>query len=450
MTCNHSQNKILRRRKTDAESLLQEEDYICGLSTDRCAGIDSLSIIAKRFSTASFHNYIGCYHINCTEHKEVTSLAAHKLHLKYNIMKFVASVVTFFLATVAVGPLGSVHTQVQGFTSSPTSSSASAAVESKHSQSHSRSSSCSSCTPRAPAAFFQLRSSEVSSDTNASTKKSTSADDNPLGLTPELLKLTLAFESIGDDKLRYKQLLYMANQLKPMEESYNIPENKVPGCLSTVYIHATLDDDPSSGAKVVNYLGDSDGLLTKGLVALLVRGFSGNTAEAIQHVDPAFVKQAGIDASLTPGRNNGFLNMLVVMKNKAAELAAAAGEQSPAEVEPSTSSSNGAADVAAAPTSETPASSSSSGSPNYDAIMAGLQTELEPVKLTVVDISQKYGDDNIETHFSVEIVSDKFDKLNVIKRQKLIYASLGDVMPNIEALQIQAFTPAEVQAKEEA
>ncbi len=83
----------------------------------------------------------------------------------------------------------------------------------------------------------------------------------------------------------------------------------------------------------------------------------------------------------------------------------------------------------------------------YDAIMAALQSELEPVTLTVVDTSDKY--DTVETHFTVEIVSDKFDKLNVIKRQKLVYASLGDVMPKIEALQIQAFTPVEVQDKEE-
>lgn len=362
-------------------------------------------------------------------------------------MKFIASVVTFFLATVAVGPLGSVC--VQGF--APMSSSSAAAVKSSRSQSQ-----------RAPA--FLLRASEASSEnTNANTSttvtrssdSSSSDNTNPLGLTPELLKLTLAFESIGDDKLRYKQLLYMANQLQPMDEQYQTPANKVPGCLSTVYIHAVLDKDKSGTASkspVVNYIGDSDGLLTKGLVALLVRGFSGNTAEQIQHVDPAFVKQAGIDASLTPGRNNGFLNMLAVMKRKAAELAAlealaegAQSSQSPAETESvSASSTDSSADVA---TSDTSAPSSSSERPMYDAIVAALQTALEPVKLTVVDNSDKY--DTVETHFSVEIVSDNFDKLNVIKRQKLVYSSLGDVMPNIEALQIQAFTPAEVQAKEE-
>jgi sulfur transfer protein SufE/stress-induced morphogen len=328
-------------------------------------------------------------------------------------MKFVASVITLFLAAVAV--------HVQGFAPMP---SASSAGSSKYSQCQSQ---------RAPA--FILRASEASSATRSSSSDAHDTINNPLGLTPELLKLTLAFESIGDDKLRYKQLLYMANQLKPMDEEYQTPANLVPGCLSTVYIHATLDKP----AGVVNYIGDSDGLLTKGLVALLVRGFSGNTAEQIQHVDPAFVKQAGIDASLTPGRNNGFLNMLAVMKRKAAELAAIAEAEKMSQAESSTDS---AADAAA-----DPAEAQATDTPMYDAIMGALQTELEPVKLTVVDNSSKY--DTVETHFTVEIVSDKFDKLNVIKRQKLVYASLGEVMPKIEALQIQAFTPAEVQAKEE-
>jgi sulfur transfer protein SufE/stress-induced morphogen len=364
------------------------------------------------------------------------------------MMKFGTFVVTFFLASVAV--------HVQGFALMSSSSSTAAAVTaSRHYGSQSQ---------RAPAAFIlQSAASGASSETTTTTTRSSeddsdnsdnSSNNNPLGLTPELLKLTLAFESIGDDKLRYKQLLYMANQLAPMGEEYQIDSNKVPGCLSTVYIHATLDktnansnaggENAAAAPPVVNYMGDSDGLLTKGLVALLVRGFSGNTAESIQHVDPAFIKQAGIDASLTPGRNNGFLNMLAVMKRKAAELMVIAeaeqlsrqgGSQQPS-TSVTTTDSAAVADVVA-----TAQSSQASGTPMHDAIMAALQAELEPVKLTVLDISEKYG--TVETHFTVEIVSDKFDKLNVIKRQKLVYASLGNVMPKIEALQIQAFTPAE-------
>lgn len=112
--------------------------------------------------------------------------------------------------------------------------------------------------------------SEESSCTNVA---ASNGDGNPLGLTPELKKITDAFEMIGDDKLRYKQLLYMANQLPPLEqpEKVMIPQNKVPGCLSTVYVDGTATLDEESGEYLIDFVGDSDGLLTKGLVALLVR-----------------------------------------------------------------------------------------------------------------------------------------------------------------------------------
>lgn len=99
---------------------------------------------------------------------------------------------------------------------------------------------------------------------------SSSTDKETLGLTDELQKLTDAFANIGDDKLRYKQLLYMAsNGLDAMPEELKTDSNKVLGCLSTVHVYAT--PQPQGDATVIHFQGDSDGLLTKGLVALLVR-----------------------------------------------------------------------------------------------------------------------------------------------------------------------------------
>ena len=105
-----------------------------------------------------------------------------------------------------------------------------------------------------------------------------SNDITNLNLTPELEKITNAFASIPDEKLRHKQLLYMANQLKVMDKNLMTPENKVPGCLSTVYVEcfpeSRVVNSENGDVKeeiTLNYVGDSDGLLTKGLVALLVR-----------------------------------------------------------------------------------------------------------------------------------------------------------------------------------
>ena len=87
----------------------------------------------------------------------------------------------------------------------------------------------------------------------------------------ELDKITDAFKSVGDDSLRHKQLLYMANQLPRIAPEKMIPENKVPGCLSTVYIDGSARWSEAKDDYVIDYVGESDGLLTKGLVALLVR-----------------------------------------------------------------------------------------------------------------------------------------------------------------------------------
>ncbi|GKZ01509.1 BolA-like protein 1 [Mayamaea pseudoterrestris] len=277
-----------------------------------------------------------------------------------------------------------------------------------------------------PTTYRTSRTTILSSSSSSSTS---STNIESLGLTPELAKLTTAFSSIGDDKLRYKQLLYMANQLAPMDDSLKTPNNIVPGCLSTVYIHATKRDDGS-----IHFQGDSDGLLTKGLVALLVRGLSGNGAQNIQKVDPQFIQLAGISASLTPGRNNGFLNMLKVMKQQAKSLE---------ELQSSSDQNEGAATSE----SDTSTTSSSNGGTKYDAIIQALQI-LQPTKIDLIDNSHQHAghagnDMDGESHFDLYIVADAFDGLNLVKRHKLVYTVLGELMPKIHALQIRAQTPSE-------
>jgi sulfur transfer protein SufE/stress-induced morphogen len=292
-----------------------------------------------------------------------------------------------------------------------------------------------SSAPRLSSQTTRLFLSNATTSAVPTDAPATDARDDPLGLTRELRKLTDAFESIGDDKLRYKQLLYMAGQLAPMDDALKTMENKVPGCLSTVHVHATLDSttEPST----IRYSGDSDGLLTKGLVALLVRGLSGNTAQQIQTVDPTFIQQAGISASLTPGRNNGFLNMLAVMKRQALQLEQEAMPSASSTAEDSSST------APAAP------ASTKSGRPRYDAMMEALRRELQPAQLELVDRSHEHAghagnnSKDGESHFDLVVVSESFHGLNLIKRHKLVYQVLKDSMPHIHALQIRAQTPSE-------
>ena len=75
---------------------------------------------------------------------------------------------------------------------------------------------------------------------------------------------------VPDDKLRYQQLLFMGAKASPMSPELKIDSNKVQGCLSTVFVHATMDESSK-----IQFIGDSDAMLTKGLVVMLVEGLSG-------------------------------------------------------------------------------------------------------------------------------------------------------------------------------
>lgn len=239
-------------------------------------------------------------------------------------------------------------------------------------------------------------------------------------LPPALAKLVDGLASLPDDKFRYKQLLFWASDSSSdIEESLKTDENKVPGCLSTVHIHASLQDDGT-----VLFKGDSDAQLTKGLVTLLVKGLSGSTPEMIATVDPSFIKDAGIAQSLTPGRNNGFVNMLAVMKAKAASLS----EASPSQTKKDAKSARG---------------------PVATEMIEKLSA-LNPVVLELVDESSKHaghagsrGFENGESHFKLDIVAECFDGLSKVKRHQLIYTMLGpEIMKEkIHALQITTAEP---------
>jgi len=255
---------------------------------------------------------------------------------------------------------------------------------------------------------------------------SASVEDD-LGLTPELGKLTRQLKTVPDAKLRYQQLLFMAQALAPMEERLKTAENKVPGCLSVVHVHATAQDGK------VFFEGDSDAQLTKGLVAILVKGLSGNSAADIERVSPEFIKESGLSVALTPGRNNGFLNMLAKMKQLAAAVVA---------------EGDGAADESAEGEAET-AAPPTTGGPTMR-IMHEKLAVLKASVLEIEDDSDKHAGHvgarpEGETHFRVRVVSAAFEGLASVKRHQVIYALLAEEMQNgVHALQIEARAPSEV------
>eukprot|EP00899_Mesostigma_viride_P013291 jgi/Mesvir1/21963/Mv08202-RA.1 len=132
---------------------------------------------------------------------------------------------------------------------------------------------------------------------------------------PEALQaIVRGFQMVPDPMERYKQLLFYASKLPPMPDEDHVEENKVKGCVSQVWVKPRMEDGK------VYFTADSDSQLTKGLAALLVKGFSGAKPEEIVRVTPDFIQMLGLKQSLSPSRSNGFLNMLKLMQKKTVEL----------------------------------------------------------------------------------------------------------------------------------
>lgn len=292
------------------------------------------------------------------------------------------------------------------------------------------------------------------------------------GLTPVLKKHTKVFHSITDDKLRYQQLLYLATTCPPMNKKYKIPENKVPGCQSTVFVHAERKDDGR-----IFFEADADSQMAKGLVTLLVEGLTDNFPCDIEKVDPAFIDYAGIGSSLTAGRNNGFLNMLAVMKLQARKLDVepappkAQAEETESKITQPAKRGKAATKAAKATkgcTAVTPSTEESakaekaeevveiaavaeSTTPMHRSILTKLQT-LQPTTLRVENVSAQHKNHtgkgqsaSRETNFNVFIVAACFEKMSLIDRHKMVYALLQDELANgLHALSIVAKTAGEV------
>ena len=118
------------------------------------------------------------------------------------------------------------------------------------------------------------------------------------------------FESFDDWMDRYQLIIDYANELKknPMPAEDKIDRNKIDGCQSTVWFTARMEE----GRIIFN--GDSDALLVKGIVALLLSVLSGHTPEEILKADLYFIDRIGLREHLSPTRSNGVAAMLKQMK----------------------------------------------------------------------------------------------------------------------------------------
>ena len=138
------------------------------------------------------------------------------------------------------------------------------------------------------------------------------------------------FEDISDDfslldewEDRYRYVIELGEGLPPFPDSERTPANKVPGCVSQVWLTTTIGGgtDP-----VVTFSGDSDAHIVRGLVAIVLALFSGRRASEILATDAeAALKSLGLDEHLSPQRANGLRSMVQRIKRNAEEAFSTAG-----------------------------------------------------------------------------------------------------------------------------
>lgn len=125
-------------------------------------------------------------------------------------------------------------------------------------------------------------------------------------------EITDEFEGLTDWMDRYAYIIDLGNTLPDFPENMKTPENLIEGCQSRVWIHADRDKDG-----IITFQADSDALIVKGIVALLLRVLSGHTAREIADAELTFIDQIGLGEHLSPTRSNGLRAMVKEMKNYA-------------------------------------------------------------------------------------------------------------------------------------
>ena len=275
---------------------------------------------------------------------------------------------------------------------------------------------------------------------------------------------------VPDPKLKYAQLLAYGKKLDPLPPGAATEANKVRGCVSQVWVVPVFDKETG----LVTWLADSDSALTKGLAALLAKGLSGVRPSAVAAMTPDFITELGLAQSLTPSRNNGFLNMFLTMQKlsvglmgqEAEALLSAGGGGSGGDEDSGSSGENNDADEFTLPSpfssASLPSSSSSSSSSSEELakpVKASMRRKLllafsiPEACLEIIDESSQHAghagakgvsSPSGETHFRVKVVSDSFEGLRTIDRHRMVYVVLEEELVGpLHALSLETLTPEE-------
>ena len=112
------------------------------------------------------------------------------------------------------------------------------------------------------------------------------------------------FEGFTDWMDRYAYIIDLGNAVSPLDERYKTPDNIIEGCQSRVWLQADYADG------VITFQADSDAIIVKGIISMLVRTLSGRTPQEILDADLYFIDKIGLHEHLSPTRSNGLLAMI--------------------------------------------------------------------------------------------------------------------------------------------
>jgi|TARA_B110000263_G_scaffold36840_1_gene28486 cysteine desulfuration protein SufE len=116
------------------------------------------------------------------------------------------------------------------------------------------------------------------------------------------------FEIFDDWMQKYEYLIDLGKELAPIDKKYKTEDNLIKGCQSRVWLHAEYTD-----GRII-YTADSDAIMTKGIVAILINVLSGQTPSEISTAKLDFINEIGLKEQLSPTRANGLVSMIKQMK----------------------------------------------------------------------------------------------------------------------------------------
>ena len=112
------------------------------------------------------------------------------------------------------------------------------------------------------------------------------------------------FSALDDWMDKYQLLIDLGSEQKPLDEKYKTEQNLIDGCQSRVWLQADYENG------IIHFSAESDALIVKGIVSLLIRVLSGHTPQDILDADLYFIEQIGLKEHLSPTRSNGLLAMV--------------------------------------------------------------------------------------------------------------------------------------------